>query len=136
MNKKVSIVICTVILLIILGLSGCIENSDVEINNTTPDTFVEKIVGLWERTKDNRTFHYFLNGTLHIEGATNSYRYWFEDGYLFDTSEGETTAWIYKYNITFENNDTMVLLYLGYYLDDEWNPEEEPIEYIFTREAS
>ena len=113
-------------MLILVTLSGCMDSSDTNNdkdnngNDTIPSTVEEMIIGTWERG-DNRTFTYKTDGTLIIEAAAFDYRYWFEDGYLFDSSQGLDEAWEYKYNISFENNNTMIQTYLGYQYNGQWH---------------
>lgn len=135
--KKPFIICYIAIIIIIVGLSGCMNNSntnngeDTNGNNTIPTSIEEMIIGIWERD-DNRTFEYKANGTLILESAAYEYRYWFKGGFLFDTSEGLDESWIYKYNISFENEDTMILTYLGYYYDNQWNNDTSQT-YLFHK---
>ena len=133
--KKHLIVIGMMLILLVVGLSGCIDSSNTkdykDTNGAIPTTVEEMIIGTWERD-DNRTFTYKADGTLNIESATFDYRYWFKDGYLFDSSEGMDEPLEYKYNISFENKDTMILTYLGYYYENQWNNDTSRT-YVFQR---
>ena len=129
-------IISITVMLIIVVLTGCMDspntnNKDTNDNNTIPTTIEEMILGTWERD-DNRTFTYKANGTLNIQAAAFDYRYWFKDGYLFDSSEGIDEPEEYKYNISFENKDTMILTCLGYYDEDQWNNATSRT-YVFQR---
>jgi len=128
--KRISFIIIIYIFIVIF-LFGCI-NKENNNGNILDDNIENLIIGKWDR-QDNRTFEYQENGSLIIKSAVYDYNYWFEDGYLFDTSEDINETWIYKYNITFENQgDTMILTYLGYYFDDQWYNENIK-KYIFNR---
>ena len=134
MKKQFMIVIISV-MFIAVALSGCIDSSNTKddkyTNGVIPTTVEEMIIGTWER-EDNRTFTYKADGTLNIKSAAFDYRYWFNDGYLFDSSEGIDEPWEYKYNISFENIDTMILTYLGYYNENQWNNGTSRT-YVFKR---
>jgi len=133
--KKQFMIVGINMMLIAVALTGCIDSSntkdDEDTNGEIPTTVEEMIIGTWERD-DNRTFTYKSDGTLNIESAAYEYRYWFKDGYLFDSSEGIGEPWEYKYNISFEDIDTMILTYLGYLDDGQWNNDTSR-PYVFKR---
>ena len=133
--KKQFMIVSINVMIVAVVLSGCIDSSNTkdvkDTNGAIPTTVEEMIIGTWERD-DNRTFTYKADGTLSIESATFDYQYWFKDGYLFDSSEGMNEPWEYKYNISFENKDAMILTYLGYYYESQWNNDTSRT-YVFKR---
>jgi len=130
MNKKITIFF-SIITLTTISISGCLDNSN-ENNNYKNLTDEEKILGLWERVSDERHYHYLENGSLDLENAENHMIYWFEDGFLYDGPKNESLK--YKYLVNFsENNETMTHQYIGYYIEDVWNPSNETIIYTLRK---
>ena len=136
--KKQIIIIGIFAMLLVVGLSGCINDSNIngETNgepNVESNTSDEKrIVGVWER-EDGRVFNYENDGSLHIVLAADNYTYWFENGYLYDSAENTTIQ--YKYSVNFTSNDVMIITYFGYYDDNEWHEESPPRIYHFQRKV-
>ena len=118
--KKEILVIVLNIMLISIGLNGCIEKSNNYINDNEENNFEEIIIGKWQRIDDNRTFEYKKDGTLIIQSMASEFQYWFDNGYLYDTSKNETEPQEYKYKINFENEDIMILEYRGYFYNNQF----------------
>ena len=136
--KKQIIIIGIFAMLLVVGLSGCINDSNIngetngETNGEPNSSDEERIIGVWER-EDERVFNYENDGSLHIELAADNYTYWFENGYLYDSVENTTIQ--YKYSVNFTSNDVMIITYFGYYDDNEWHEESPPRIYHFQRKV-
>jgi len=67
--KKNLIVFGIVIILLIVGLSGCVDRSE-EKKDDGPSY---SIIGLWKREGDSLHYQYYINGTYQIFTEYNNY---------------------------------------------------------------
>jgi hypothetical protein len=119
MNKHL-IVIGTAVLLLVVGLSGCIETEDNEPSNS--------IVGLWKRESDSLHYQYYINGTRQIFTEYNNY------------SGGAYYQYTYKNNVLTKKLDSVS----SEFWDIEWLDSDTFTEtsrdtgssYVFNRVVS
>jgi hypothetical protein len=126
--KKHLIVIGMVVLLLAVGLSGCVnQSSKNDVNEEDKEVVVlltdeEKIIGMWEVDISGRKYQYTFcsDGTLIRTNALegDSWSYWFEDEeivYRMETQKGEVMIFSYEYK--FEGNN---LLRTRFTPDSSW----------------
>ena len=94
MKKQIIVVLGIIFILLIVGLSGCVDEEN-------------KIVGEW-RDQDGDTHHFFSDGTYNsISGSTTQSGMWeLKDEKLVFTTSGGTIT----YNYSFSNNDKTLTL--------------------------
>jgi hypothetical protein len=125
MNKHL-IVIGTVVLLLVVGLSGCVDR-EAETQDETPDNKTSNnLVGLWKRESDNYYEQYYENGTFQPFMEYNNY-----------------VGGSY-YTYTYNNNTCIQTIYETSIWDIEWlgsnmfnkTLRETGDSYIYNRVAS
>jgi len=98
MKKQLLFVGITIIILTIVGLSGC------EQKNNTLNNERNRFVGTWTSLSYGLTIVFFPNGTYYIQ--YNNGTYTIEDGKLFLITTENTLV----YNYAFSNNDKTLTL--------------------------
>jgi len=121
--KKHLSVFSMVIILLIVGFSGCIDSSEEKKD----DGSSYSIIGFWKREGDSLHYQYFINGTYQIFTEYNNY------------SGGAYYSYAYKNNVLTKQID----LVSDSFWDIKWSdsdtftqtPRDSGSTYIFNRVA-
>ena len=101
MNKCITTTLGIVVLLIAIGLSGCLLD---EVSSFTCDN---RLLGIWkDRRTGKETIIFYPDGTWDSTGLDGTWT--IEDEKLIITS-GDDNSVVYTYDYSFSNNNTLTL---------------------------